>query len=281
MSELLRIEQLRITRGGREVLRGLGLAVESGELCALMGLSGSGKTTALRACAALEPFEGGSIHVGEFLLRPGPVPSQSRLTALRRSVGMVFQQHALFENLTARENVTLAPIYTAGVSASEASSRAGALLDSLGVARRADAYPRELSGGEGQRVAIARALALDPPLLLMDEPTAALDPARRGSLGELLQRLAAEGRGLLVATHDTDFARDFASRVAVLGDGLLAEEGPAREVLENPRHPATRELLDAHAGGAASRPPVSANAPAEGRGAGPAEGPPPSRPGGR
>jgi ABC-type polar amino acid transport system ATPase subunit len=121
------------------------------------------------------------------------------------------------------------------------------LLESLGVGHRAAADPRELSGGEAQRVAIARALALDPPLLLMDEPTAALDPARRGSLGELLQKLAAEERGLLIATHDTDFARDFASRVAILGDGVLAEEGPAHDVLDHPRHDATRELLDAHA----------------------------------
>src|SRR5262249_14608136 len=174
---------------------------------------------------------------------------ESRLTPLRRKVGMVFQQHALFENLTALENVTLAPVHVAGVSTVAAGARAAELLAAFGVGHRASAYPRELSGGEAQRVAIARALALDPPLLLMDEPTAALDPARRGSLGELLQKLAGEGRALLVATHDTDFARDFATRVAILANGVLAEEGPAREVLEHPRHPATRELLDAHAAG--------------------------------
>jgi ABC-type polar amino acid transport system ATPase subunit len=203
--------------------------------------------TALRACAALERFDAGSIVVDGFELAPGPVPPQSRLSGLRRKVGMVFQQHALFENLTATENVTLALVHVAGVRAAEACSRASRLLDSLGVGDRGGAYPSELSGGEAQRVAIARALALDPPLLLMDEPTAALDPARRGSLGELVRRLAAEGRGVLVATHDTDFARDFTSRVAVLGAGVLAEEGPARQVLEHPNHPATRELLDAHA----------------------------------
>jgi ABC-type polar amino acid transport system ATPase subunit len=246
VTEPLEIEGLRVSRAGREVLRGLGLSVRSGELAALMGLSGSGKTTALRACAALEPFEAGSIVVGGFALHPGPIPPESRLATLRRQVGMVFQQHALFENLTALENVTLAPIYAAGLAPAEAVGRASALLDAFGVGHRAQAYPRELSGGEAQRVAIARALALDPPLLLMDEPTAALDPARRGSLGELLQKLASEGRALLIATHDTDFARDFASRVAVLGEGVLAEEGPARDVLEHPRHAATRELLDAH-----------------------------------
>jgi polar amino acid transport system ATP-binding protein len=249
VSVLLEVCGLRILRGDREILRGLDLSVESGELCALMGLSGSGKTTALRACAALERFDAGRIRVQDFELHPGPVPPEARLAGLRRKVGMVFQQHALFENLTAVANVTLAPIYVAGSPAGQAVSRASQLLGAFGVGHRATAFPRELSGGEAQRVAIARALALDPPLLLMDEPTAALDPARRGSLGELLQKLAGEGRGLLVATHDTDFARDFASRVAVLADGVLAEEGPAREVLERPRHEATRELLDAHAAG--------------------------------
>jgi polar amino acid transport system ATP-binding protein len=158
-------------------------------------------------------------------------------------VGMVFQAHALFEHLTALENVLLAPVNVLREPRGAAESRARPLLDSMGVAARAGAYPRELSGGEAQRVAIARALAMDPPLLLMDEPTAALDPARRGSLGETLRRLTAEGRGLLVATHDAEFARDFADRAVILADGQVVEEGSAKEVLANPSHPATRELL--------------------------------------
>src|SRR5207344_3307614 len=127
------------------------------------------------------------------------------LTALRRKAGMVFQFHCLFEHLTAIQNICLAPVHAHGVSAADAASRARELLAAFGVGHRADALPRQLSGGEAQRVAIARALAVDPPLLLMDEPTASLDPARRGELGETLKRLTAAGRTLLITTHDDDF----------------------------------------------------------------------------
>ena len=245
VSGLLEIRELSLSRGARQILRGVTLSIERGEVCALMGLSGCGKTTALRATAALESFDAGAVDVGGFLLSPGPVPRESLLAELRRRVGMVFQAHALFEHLTAEDNVALAPREVLRHGHSEAVSRARSLLESLGVGGRAGAYPRELSGGEAQRVAIARALAMDPPLLLMDEPTAALDPARRGSLGDTLRRLAAEGRGLLVATHDVDFARDFADRVAVLAEGSVVEEGPAPKVLAQPVHAATRELLAA------------------------------------
>ena len=245
VSGLLEIRELSLFRGPRQILRGVTLSIERGEVCALMGLSGCGKTTALRATVALEAFDSGAVDVGGFLLGPGPVPRESRLTELRRRVGMVFQAHALFEHLTAEENVALAPREVLGSARADAGSRARSLLDSLGVGGRAGAYPRELSGGEAQRVAIARALAMDPPLLLMDEPTAALDPARRGALGETLRSLAAGDRGLLIATHDVDFARDFADRVAVLAEGAVAEEGPAAKVLGSPSHAATRQLLAA------------------------------------
>jgi ABC-type polar amino acid transport system ATPase subunit len=245
VTDLLRAEGVRRSRGPREVLSGVALCVASGEFCALMGLSGSGKTTFLRAVAALEAFDAGGIDVGGFRLAPGPVPPESRLAQLRRRVGMVFQAHALFEHLTALENVLLAPLHVLRAPRREAEERARPLLDAMGVGARAGAYPRQLSGGEAQRVAIARALAMDPPLLLMDEPTAALDPARRGSLGETLRRLTAEGRGLLAATHDVDFARDFADRVVILAGGQVVEEGAAKSVLAHPAHQATRELLSA------------------------------------
>src|SRR5581483_4002540 len=163
--------------------------------------------------------------------------------ALRRQVGFVFQTASLFEHMSALDNVTLAPIHALGWTRERAESVAHELLTTLGVDARAHALPRQLSGGEAQRVAIARALAPDPAVLLMDEPTSALDPARRGALGESLRLLARDGRGLLIATHDVDFARLFADRVIVLHQGRSVEEGGAVNVLTAPTHDATRELL--------------------------------------
>jgi len=240
---VLRVENLRLNRGATQVLRGVTFEANRGENVALMGLSGGGKTTVLRAITALEPFDGGTIDVDGVVLQSGRVPSHATLRDLRRRVGLVFQHHSLFEHLTALDNVTLAPVEVARVSREDAERKATQLLESLGVAHRRNAYPRELSGGEAQRVAIARAMAMDPPLLLMDEPTASLDPARRFELGQTLRQLTAEGRTLVVTTHDDDFAREFATRVVILAEGEVAEEGEAREVLTRPQHPATRAFL--------------------------------------
>jgi ABC-type polar amino acid transport system ATPase subunit len=245
VTALLSVERLGVRYGERVVLGRLTLTVARGEVVALMGLSGAGKTSALRAVAALQPFEAGRIEVDGFALTPGRVPPESRLAPLRRRVGLVFQSHALFEHLSALENVALALRHVFGRSRAEAERQALALLHALGVGARAGALPAQLSGGEAQRVAIARALAPDPPLLLMDEPTAALDPARRGGLGQTLRRLAADGRGLLVATHDAGFARAYADRVIILAQGVVVEAGRAIEVLERPTHDATRALLSA------------------------------------
>lgn len=243
MSGALEVRGVHAAREGRSVLRGVDLEVAAGEVWALMGVSGAGKTTVLRTVAALEPFSAGSIRVGDVALEAGPVPRESQLRGLRGQVGMVFQAHALFEHLTALENVALAPVHALGWERSRAEATARELLGALGVGARVEAYPRQLSGGEAQRVAIARALAPGPTLLLMDEPTSALDPARRGALGGTLRTLARQGRALLVATHDVDFARTCADRVAVLANGVVVESGPAAEVLARPAHPATRELL--------------------------------------
>jgi len=219
----LTVRGLRLSRGARVILQGVDLDARAGEVVALMGLSGSGKTTILRVIAGLD------------------APDAGEITAAK--TGMVFQFHYLFEHLTAIENVTLAPMHVHGATAADARARAHGLLEQLGVGHRADALPRELSGGEAQRVAIARALAVDPPLLLLDEPTASLDPARKNDLGDVLRALAASGRALVLSSHDDDFVREHATRVVVLANGVVVEEGDPRMVLANPQHAATRELL--------------------------------------
>jgi ABC-type polar amino acid transport system ATPase subunit len=219
---VLRVDRLRLQRGERVILGGVSLEVSRGEIVALMGPSGSGKTTILRAAAGLEAFQGGEINVDGVTLTGGAAIPKATLKDLRRKVGMVFQFHCLFEHLSAIENVCLAPVHAHGVALESARSRGLELLQSFGVDHRAGAMPRQLSGGEAQRVAIARALAVDPPLLLMDEPTASLDPERRQELGALLQGLQRQHRTLIVSTHDEDFARDFATRILRLRDGLVA-----------------------------------------------------------
>ena len=223
MTATLIVRDLHLTRGNRAILKGVNLDARAGEMVALMGRSGSGKTTILRVIAGLDTPDSGQVTAGK--------------------VGMVFQFHHLFEHLSALDNVTLAPRHVSGVATAEAQRRARGLLDQLGVGHRAGAVPRELSGGEAQRVAIARALAVDPPLLLLDEPTASLDPARKNDLGDVLRALAASGRALVMASHDDDFVRQHATRVVVVADGIVVEQGEPRTVLDHPQHAATRELL--------------------------------------
>jgi ABC-type polar amino acid transport system ATPase subunit len=215
----LDVQDVAIRRGERMVLDGLHFSAARGELLALMGESGTGKTSVLRAIAGLDPIAGGEIHVAGLRLRPGRTPAGSLARALHRSVGIVFQFHHLFAHRTALDNVWLAPVHVLGRPRAEAERRARELLDALGVGNRAEAHPHELSGGEAQRVAIARALAVEPPLLLMDEPTASLDAARRGDLAATLRGLAAEGRTIVVATHDGEFVRACGSRTVTLRGG--------------------------------------------------------------
>jgi ABC-type polar amino acid transport system ATPase subunit len=197
----LRVREVTIDRGGRRVVHDVSFSAERGERLAIMGASGSGKTTVLRGIAGLDRLAGGAVEVGR--------------------VGMVFQFHHLCAHLSAAHNVWLAPVHALKQPRAAAEERAQQLLDLLGVGDRAGALPHELSGGEAQRVAIARALAVDPPVLLMDEPTASLDAGRKGELAVTLQRLAADGRTIVVATHDDEFARAFADRVIRLAAGRV------------------------------------------------------------
>jgi ABC-type polar amino acid transport system ATPase subunit len=220
---MLRLQQVCLLRGQREILAGATFEVTRGELVALMGPSGVGKTTLLRVIAGLETFQSGSVRIEELALDGGShLPAT--LKGLRAKVGMVFQFHHLFEHLPVIKNVWLAPVHAHRLPLHDAERRARALLATLGVEHRAAALPRELSGGEAQRVAIARALAVDPPLLLLDEPTASLDADRRTELRDLLRGLTGEGRTLVVATHDEEFARSCATRVLKVREGLVFEE---------------------------------------------------------
>ncbi len=222
MSAILDVRDLHLRRGDRRILDGATFSLAHGGVAALMGPSGSGKTTILRAIAGLERFDQGMIDVEGVRLLGGTKPSATLLRSLRRQVGLVFQFHHLFDHLTALRNITLAPTQVLGVPLAAAESRAKELLAALGVEHRASALPRELSGGEAQRVAIARALAVDPPLLMMDEPTASLDPSRRNELGELLARLADRKRTILLSTHDDEFARRFTTTILRVTEGTVA-----------------------------------------------------------
>lgn len=219
----LDVREVAIERGARVLLQGVTFSADRGELLALMGVSGTGKTSLLRAIGGLDPIAAGEIKVGGLHLRPGRVP---RSGELHRSVGMVFQFHHLFSHITALHNVWLAPVHVFHQPRADAERRARGLLEMLGVGGRADAMPHELSGGEAQRVAIARALAVEPDVLLMDEPTASLDQARRGELAATLLQLTGQGRTVVVATHDTDFVRACAHRALTLEGGRVVREGP-------------------------------------------------------
>ena len=204
MNRVLEVENVFLKRGTREILRGVSFTADRGEIVVLMGESGSGKTTILRCIAGLETPDNGIVKAG--------------------SCGMVFQFHCLFEHLSALDNVTLAPIHVGRAGRAESERRAASLLEQLGVGHRKNALPRELSGGEAQRVAIARALAMDPPLLLMDEPTASLDPERRADLAATLRQLAAGGRALVLTSHDEDFvARLGGARTLRISGGRAVE----------------------------------------------------------
>jgi ABC-type polar amino acid transport system ATPase subunit len=220
----LAVRDLRVERGGRAVVQSVSFDAQPGELLALMGASGSGKTSVLRAIAGLEPVAGGTIETGAVRLAPGPLPRGAALRALHARVGMVFQFHNLFAHLTAAHNVWLAPVHVRGEPRAAAERTAHRLLEELGVGGRAGARPHELSGGEAQRVAIARALAMDPPVLLLDEPTASLDAERRADLARTVRTLVSGGRTVVAATHDADFVRGCADRVLLLEAGRIAGE---------------------------------------------------------
>jgi ABC-type polar amino acid transport system ATPase subunit len=241
---------LRSAANPIRVLRGINLSLYPGEVLVLIGPSGSGKSTLLRCMNLLSPFDGGEMIFEGESWRPdtnGDWPTNSgarrRLQKLRGRVGMVFQQFNLFPHKTAAENIMLALKRVRNMSSSEARTTALAELDRVGLKEKADAYPSQLSGGQKQRVAIARALAMKPEVMLFDEPTSALDPELRGGVLEQMKRLASEGMTMVVVTHEMAFAREVGNRVVFMADGVIVEEGPAREVITNPKQERTQSFL--------------------------------------
>lgn len=231
--------------GDRVVLDGVSLTARAGETVALIGPSGGGKSTLLRCINGLTGFDGGEVRVGSHVLRPTPggQPRGPEVQQLRRLFGMVFQDFQLFPHMTALQNVVEAPVQVLRQDRAAAVKQGTALLERVGLADRAGAYPQQLSGGQKQRVAIARALAMQPRGLLCDEITSALDPELKHEVLAVLEGLKRDGLTLLVVTHEIGFARRAADRVVVLADGKIIEEGPPAEVIDRPRTPRTQQFL--------------------------------------
>jgi arginine/lysine/histidine/glutamine transport system ATP-binding protein len=220
--------------GALQVLKGISGQVDSGEVVAIIGSSGCGKSTLLRCFNRLETINSGQLLVnGIDLSHPDLTPKQLR--QLRANVGMVFQQFNLFPHMTVLENLTLAPRKVLGQSDKESARLARLYLDKVGLLPKAEAYPDQLSGGQKQRVAIARSLCMKPKIMLFDEPTSALDPELVGEVLAVMQQLAEEGMTMVVVTHEMQFAREVANRVLFLNQGQVEEEGPARQVLDQPQ----------------------------------------------
>lgn len=235
------IKGLRKSFGHLEVLKGMDVEIAEGEVVCLIGPSGSGKSTFLRCLNALETITAGTVIVNGHNLSD---KKNININKVRENIGMVFQHFNLFANLNVIENIMLAPVELKKMTKEQARKRGMELLAMVGLEEKAQVYPSKLSGGQKQRVAIARALAMNPDVMLFDEPTSALDPEMVGEVLEVMQNLAKEGMTMVVVTHEMGFAREVASRVIFMDEGVIVEEGTPREVLLNPKQPRTIDFLN-------------------------------------
>ena len=239
---LVEIKNVRKSYGAVEVLKGVSLDVEKGEIVTIIGRSGSGKSTLLRCINALE-----KINSGEILLEGQSVSADmDGLRQMRQKVGIVFQAFNLFPHMTIERNVTLAPILTGKTDKRAARELALSVLDRVGLAEKLNAYPEQLSGGQQQRVAIARCLAMSPHLMLFDEVTSALDPELVGEVLKVMEEMAAQGMTMVLVTHEMNFARDVATKLVFMHEGRVWEQGDPKTLFANPQTPELKSFIGRH-----------------------------------
>ncbi len=241
MTEKIVVHDLKKSFHHLDVLKGINLTVNEGEVVCVIGPSGGGKSTFLRCLNRLEEATSGQIIVDGYEITDKKV----NINKVRQNIGMVFQSFNLFAHLTVKKNIMLAPVDLKLISKEEAEKRAMELLERVGLADKANAYPHQLSGGQQQRVAIARALAMNPDVMLFDEPTSALDPEMVGEVLTVMKELADGGMTMVVVTHEMGFARDVADRVILMADGVIAEEGTPEQIFEHPQVKRTQDFLAA------------------------------------
>ncbi|MDD7015543.1 MAG: amino acid ABC transporter ATP-binding protein [Firmicutes bacterium] len=236
---MIDVKNLHKSFGDHHVLKGVDEHIFPGEKVVVIGPSGSGKSTFLRCLNMLEEPTEGSIKVDGIEM----TDPKTDIDKMRQRMGMVFQQFNLFDNLTVKDNIKLAPVTLKIMSDADAEAKALSLLERVGLPDKADAYPKQLSGGQKQRIAIARALAMNPEVMLFDEPTSALDPEMVGEVLELMKELADEGMTMVVVTHEMGFAREVGTRVLFMDEGIIAEQNNPKDFFENPQHPRLKEFL--------------------------------------
>lgn len=234
------VKTLQKSFGDTSVLKDINMHVGQGEVVCIIGPSGSGKSTLLRCLNKLEQVSSGQIFIDGIDI----VHQKEQVDSIKEKIGMVFQQFNLFPHLTVTENITLAPITVKKVAKDQAVQHANRLLETVGLANKANAYPKELSGGQKQRVAIARALAMEPEILLFDEPTSALDPEMVGEVLGVMKQLAQDGMTMVIVTHEMGFAKEVADRVIFMDGGYIIEEGSPEKLFGNPSHQRTRDFLN-------------------------------------
>ena len=237
--KLFEMKHIKKSFDGLEVLKDISLDVEEGEVLSIIGPSGSGKSTFLRCLNLLEEPSGGEVFLDGKKINDSDVD----IDEIREKLGMVFQGFNLFPHMTVLDNLTLAPIKVKGMEKAAAEEKARKLLETVGLADKAEKYPASLSGGQKQRVAIARALAMDPEIMLFDEPTSALDPEMVGEVLNVMKNLAENGMTMVIVTHEMGFAREVADRVLFIDEGNILEQGTPAELFGNPQHDRTKNFL--------------------------------------